>query len=108
MSEHKDTEMRRLVRIESRLTNFGRHFGVDLTQRPAPNREDQPVFIDDGVVYCTPKTTMGELTVAVLRYKHWIPRHDDCNIPVMMSGRVIAHIDPINLRTPMENDHGED
>ena len=106
MSNDNDTEMRRLVRIESRLTNFGRHFGVDLTQRPAPNREDQPVFIDDGVVYCTPKTTMGELTVAALRYKGWC--YDDCNIPVMMSGRVIAHIDPINLRAPMEKDNGED
>jgi len=86
------TDQRRLVRIETRLTNLGRYLGVDLTRKPSPNRPDQPVFIDNGAVYATPTTTLGELATAVLRYQGWT--EDDRDVPVYVGGNKVATVDP--------------
>lgn len=87
---------RRLMRIETRLTNFGRYMGFDLTEPPAPNAPEQPVFIDDGAVYITPATTVSEIMHAVLRYQDWHPH--DTEVPVIAGRRTVMTINPHDMR----------
>ena len=98
-------DSKRLVRIETRLTNLGRHFGFDLTRKPPPNEPDQPVYIDGGHVYATPTTTIGEIMVAVLRYQHW--RLDDREVPIIVGGREVAIIDPHETAEKLRQNNGE-
>lgn len=91
-----NSSQKRLRRIETRLTNFGRWMGVDLTKPPAPNAPDQPVFIDGGAVYATPRTSFGELMLAVMRYQEW--HAHDREVPIVVGGRTVGTIDPIALR----------
>lgn len=104
--DNSNTPDKRLMRIESRLTNLGRYLGMDLTQKPGPNSVEQPVFVEDGVVYCSPLASIGDMTSAVLRYKHWLP--EDTEVPVVINRRTVATIDPHEMRAPTENDDGED
>lgn len=102
----QNTPDQRLKRIETRLTNFGKYMGFDLTVPPPPNEPDQPVFISDGAVYVTPHTPISTLTVAVLRYQFW-ERHDR-EVPVIMHRRTIATIDPIGMRDAAAPYMGDD
>jgi len=113
MKQDQNSPEKRLQRVETRLTNFGRHMGFDLTVPPPPNEPDQPVFISDGAVYVTPLTTVAQLSLAVLRYRFFV--EEDREVPVIMNRRTIALIDPIALRDPSLNfgaydgeDHSED
>lgn len=104
MSTNDDSK--RLVRIETRLTNFGRYFGFDLTQKPCPNEPDQPVYIQNGGVYVTPHTTMADLAAAVLRYQNWTL--DDREVPIILGGKEVATIDPHETALKTRHLHGKD
>lgn len=90
-SKDYNSSDRRLVRMETRLTNLGRYMGFDLTQPPAPNQPDQPVFINDGAVFCTATAQLGEMTMAVMRYQQWTPA--DTEVPVVINGKTVATVD---------------
>ena len=100
-----ETDSKRLVRVEVKLTNLGRALGVDLTRKPEPNAPDQPVFIDDGAVYATPQTTMAQLMLAVLRYQHW--RVDETEVPVVVGTQTVALIDPHETAEKIRRHNGE-
>lgn len=105
MSGNSNSTDKRLVRIETRLTNFGRYFGIDLTKRPPANAPDQPVFIDNGVVYATPTAAVGDIMVAVYRHKGWSAA--DTEVPIVINQKTIATIDAWEL-TRKEQWDGED
>lgn len=86
MSKPSNSPDARLRRIETRLTNFGRWMGVDLTLPPV-NEPDQPVFIDDCVVYATPSCSVGDMLLAVRRYR--APAETD-ELPLVVNGREVG------------------
>lgn len=101
MSKPKNSEMDRLVRIESRLTQLGRWMGADLRRRPPANTPDSPVFIDEGCVFVRSDCTVGALSIAVRRYQ-WPEDQDEA--PVILNGVEIGVVHP-HIGDPLNGQH---
>lgn len=60
---------KRLIRVETRVTNHGRYTGIDLTQRPRDNEPKASVYVDpQGAVFTTATATVADLAMAIRRH----------------------------------------